>query len=551
MTCDRTLGYAIPEATAQAAQCAFPKGNLFMTMRDVIGPIFTNPDFADLYHTRGRPAEAPARLALVLVLKEVEQLSDAEAAEAVRARIDWKYALALELDDPGFDASILPDFRTRLLAHGAEERLLTRLLDTLVAAGLLKARGRQRSDSTHVLANIRTLTRLTLVGETMRHALNDLASAAPDWLRSQIAPAWADRYAVRVEEYRLPKDQKARQALVQAIGQDGFELLTALHSPTTPPDLHLRPAIQTLRAVWLQQYYGPHDVRWRLEADLPPHAQLITSPYDVEARFATKRETSWTGYKVHLTETCDDDTPHLITNVETTPATTNDVCMTEPIHTHLAKRDLLPHEHLLDSGYVAAAVLVSSQQTHAVDVVGPTLSDNSWQARQADGLDVTCFAIDWEAQQVTCPAGHPSVRWTAGHDKQGEGQAVIAIQFAADDCRTCPLRGRCTQAKEGPRTMKLRPRDQHEALQVARQRQTTEAFKQLYAGRAGIEGTLSQGVRAFGLRHANYIGQAKTHLQHILIAIAINIVRVVAWIWEIPRTTTRLSPFTRLVATMT
>jgi transposase len=303
MTCERTLWYAIPDATVQAAQRAFPKGNLYLAMRDVSGPIFTNPDFADLYHARGRPAEAPARLALVLVLKEIEQLSDAEAAEAVRARIDWKYALALELDDPGFDASILPDFRARLLAHGAEERLLTLLLSTLAAAGLLKPRGRQRTDSTHVLANIRTLTRLTLLAETMRHSLNDLADAAPDWLRPQIAPAWPDRYAVRVEEYRLPKDEKARQALALSIGQDGFQLLTALHAPTTPPELALRPALATLRAVWLQQYYGPHDVRWRVEADLPPHALLITSPYDVEARFATKRETSWTGYKAHLTET--------------------------------------------------------------------------------------------------------------------------------------------------------------------------------------------------------------------------------------------------------
>jgi transposase len=551
MTCEPTLWYVIPDATVHAAQRAFPKGNLYMTMHDVLGPLFTNPDFADLYPARGRPAEAPARLALVLVLREIEQLSDVQAAEAVRARIDWKYALALDLDDPGFDDSILTDFRARLLTHGAEERLLTLLLDTLATAGMLKARGRQRTDSTHVVANIRTLTRLTLVAETMRHALNDLATAAPEWLRPQIAPAWRDRYAVRVEEYRLPKEAAARQALVQAIGQDGFELLTALYDPTTPPALRLRPAIQTLRAVWLQQYYGPHDLRWRVEADLPSHAHLITSPYDIEARFATKRETSWTGYKVHLSETCDDDAPHLITNVETTPATTNDVCMTETIHTHLAARNLLPHEHLLDSGYVAAAVLLSSQQTHAVDVVGPTLSDNSWQARQADGLDVACFAIDWEAQRVTCPAGHTSVRWTTGHDKQGDGQAVIAIQFAAEDCRACPLRPRCTQAKEGPRTMKLRPRDQHEALQVARKRQTTEAFKQLYAGRAGIEGTLSQGVRAFGLRHTKYIGQAKTHLQHILIAIAINIVRVVAWLWNIPRATTRLSPFARLVATMT
>jgi transposase len=277
---------------------------------------------------------------LVLALKEIEQYSDVEAAEAVRARIDWKYALALELDDPGFDASILTDFRTRLLAHGAEERLLTLLLEALVDAGLLKGRTRQRSDSTHVLANIRTLTRLTLVAETLRHALNDLATLAPDWLRTQIAPEWAERYAVRIEEYRLPKDTKERQQLVQTIGQDGFALLSALHASAAPPELWKRPALATLRTVWIQHYYGPHDLRWRSEADTPPHALLITSPYDVEARFATKREMSWTGYKVHLSETCDDDAPHLITNVETTPATTNDVCVTETIQEHLAQRKL-------------------------------------------------------------------------------------------------------------------------------------------------------------------------------------------------------------------
>ncbi len=550
MTCDHTLWYAIPEATAQAAQNAFPNGNLYLTMYDVLGPIFSNADFVDLYHTRGRPAEAPARLALVLVMKQIEDMSDAEAAEAVRARIDWKYALALDLDDPGFDASILPDFRKRLLTHGAEERLLRIMLDTLLDAGLLKARGRQRSDSTHVLANIRTLTRLTLVAETLRHALNDLADVEPAWLTTQLNPAWSERYAVRVEEYRLPKDAKTRQVLVETIGQDGYQLLRALWEASAPPELRVRPASQTLRLVWLQQYYGPHDIRWRTTDDLPPHAQLIASPYDVDARFATKRETSWVGYKVHLTETCDDDTPHLITNVETTPATTNDVCMTDTIHVHLAARDLLPQEHLLDTGYMAADVLVTGQQQHQVDLVGPVLGDNSWQARQPDGLDVSCFAIDWDAQHVTCPAGKVSTRWTPGHDEQGAGQAVIAIQFDPQDCRDCPLRPRCTQAKTGPRTMKVRPRDQHMALQTARRRQVTEAFKQLYAGRAGIEGSLSQGVRAFGLRYARYIGHAKTHLQHILIAVAMSIVRVVAWAQDIPRAKTRTSSFARLVATL-
>jgi transposase len=306
----------------------------------------------------------------------------------------------------------------------------------------------------------------------------------------------------------------------------------------------------TLRQMWIQQYYGPHDVRWRSDADLPPHALLITSPYDVEARFATKRDIHWTGYKVHVTETCDDTGPHLITNVETTSAPVNDVVLTPTIHTHLAARELLPTEHLLDAGYMAADVMVTSQQDHQVELVGPVLPDSSWQAQLPEGLDVSCFAIDWDAQQVTCPAGHRSVRWTPGHDKQGDGQAIIAIQFAPADCAACPLRARCTQAKTGPRTLKIRPREQHEALQAARRRQVTDGFKELYAQRSGIEGTLSQGVRAFGLRHARYLGLAKTHLQHLLIAVAINLVRVVAWVREVPRAATRTSAFAALVATM-
>lgn len=550
MSCDHPQWYVIPEATAQAARRAFPKGNRYMTLVEVLGPIFTNSDFADLYGHRGRPAAAPARLALVLVFQQIERLSDVAAAEAVRARIDWKYALALPLDDPGFDESILVEFRRRLLTAGAEERLLTLLLETLVDRGLLKARGRQRSDSTHVLALLRTLTRLTLVAETMRHALNALADAAPGWLAAHGDPAWAERYAARVEEYRLPQDPAARRLLETTVGQDGYALLQAVYDPSAPPALRRCPALGILRQVWVQQYYGPHDVRWRTGEDLPPHARLIASPYEVEARFATKRQTAWTGYKVHLTETCDEERPHLITNVETTPATTNDVGVTDTLHAHLAARHLLPREHLLDTGYVAADVLVTSRR-RAVDVVGPALGDNSWQARQPDGLDVSCFAIDWEARHVTCPGGKRSVRWTPGHDKQGAGQDLVAVQFDPDDCRGCPLRPRCTQAKTGPRTLRLRPREQHEALQTARRRQLTEAFKQLYAVRAGIEGALSQGVRAFGLRAARYRGQAKTYLQHLLVAVAMNIVRVAAWAEGIPRAQTRQSSFARLVAAVT
>ena len=220
--------------------------------------------------------------------------------------------------------------------------------------------------------------------------------------------------------------------------------------------------------------------------------------------------------------------------------------MTPVIHPHLAAHGVLPREHLLDTGYIDAAHLVDSRLTHVVDLVGPVLPDTSWQARSPEGFDVAWFAIDWAAQTVTCPQGHHSRRWTPTRDNQHEGQELIAIQFDPAHCPVCPVRTRCTQATTGPRTMKLRPQPQHEALQAARQCQTTLAFQAAYAARAGVEGTLSQGVRAFALRQTRYIGLAKTHLQHLLIATAMNLARVTAWLAETPRALTRLSPFEAL-----
>src|SRR5947199_1197088 len=147
----------VPEETARVARAAFRKGNPLLKLRDELGAIFADADFADLFPERGQPGLAPWRLALVTLLQFREDLADRRAAEAVRARIDWKYLLGLELTDPGFDASVLCEFRARLLEGAAEERLLGELLEACQARGLLEARGRQRSDTTHVLAAIRTL----------------------------------------------------------------------------------------------------------------------------------------------------------------------------------------------------------------------------------------------------------------------------------------------------------------------------------------------------------------------------------------------------------
>jgi transposase len=541
------LAYAIPKETVRVAQAAFPNGNRYMRMRDSLGPIYTNPEFAQLFPHSGQPAEAPAQLALITIMQFAEGLSDSQAADAVRARIDWKYALALELTDPGFDASVLSDFRSRLLQGHAEALLFERMLTLFREQGYLKLRGRQRTDSTHVLAAIHVLNRLECIGETLRQALNALATVAPDWLRSWAPAVWFDRYARRVQDYRLPESKAERYALASEIGTDGRHLLSSIYAEDAPPSLPDLPAVQILRQVWIQQFYAPDavgQVQWRTAEDLPPASQLISTPYDVDARYSKKRETEWTGYKVHLTEAYDDDTPNLITDVTTTAATTTDYESLPQIQAKLAARAMLPAEHIVDSGYITAEHLVTSQTEHAIELVGPVNSEQSWQARAENGFAIAQFAIDWEAQQAICPQGQTSISWLERRDQRDAG--MIHITFAKASCAACPVRSHCTQSARLPRRLQIHNQAQHTALLAARERQHTQAFKSSYAERAGIEGTLSQGVRMGDLRRSRYRGEAKTRLMHLVLAAALNFVRVAAWLADRPRSQTRVSAFGRL-----
>jgi transposase len=219
----------VPEETARVARAAFPKGNAYLTLRDELGVVYEDELFAPLFESsRGRPAESPGCLALVIALQFAENLSDRQAASAVRSRIDWKYLLSLDLSDPGFDFTLLHEFRMRLLENGAERQLLDALLDLLKRHKLLKARGKQRIDSTHVLAAVRDLNRLEMVGETLRHALEILATVAPDWLKEWVPQEWFDRYGKRFEQWRLPQSKAEKRALVETIGQDGCLLLARI-----------------------------------------------------------------------------------------------------------------------------------------------------------------------------------------------------------------------------------------------------------------------------------------------------------------------------------
>jgi transposase len=529
----------VPEDTVRVAKAAFPKGNVYIEMRNVLGSIYEDEDFSELFEVRGRPAIAPWRLALVTVMQFSEGLSDRQAAEAVRARIDWKYALGLQLTDPGFDFSVLSEFRTRLVEGGKERLLLEKLLEGCKERGYLKVRGTQRTDSTHLLGALRVLSKWERTAETMRAALNALASADPDWLREHADPEWFERYGRRIEDQRLPKGKEARTEYLKTVGTDGIRLLVHLDDPHTPQGLKELAEVEILRQIW-EQHYEQIDGEIRVldPKEMPEAARRIESPYEVEARYSTKRSMGWVGYKVHLTESCDEQLPHLITNVHTTAATATDVKQLSAIQQRLARSGVLPAEQLADSSYVCGSNLVSSH-ARQIDLIGLAYKDNSWQAKADEGFDVANFRIDWEKKTVTCPQGRKSIRWSK--TRTARGRSMIHIDFSPDDCIACPSRSSCTRAKDLPRTLTLQPREEHEAIQSARKRQNTEEFTALYSRRAGIEGTVSQGVRAFGLRQARYRGLKKTHLQELATATAVNVRRIANWLNDIPTAATRRS----------
>ena len=296
----------IPEVTACMAHAAFPHGNVVMQLRDTLGTIYTNEVFADLFPTHGQPAEAPWRLALVIVFQFMEGLTDRQAADAVRDRLAWKYALSLELTDSGFDHTVLSEFRSRLIERNAEQRLLDLLLEQCREGGWLKEHGRQRTDSTHVLAKIRALNRILCVAQTMVYVLNVLSEVAPDWVCTYIPVEWVERYGERLEHERLPKEEEERKRYANQVGADGWTLLRTLDAPTT--------------AEWMRNAAGNRNpayqssssnlIRWTKGGAGEP-SQLclrlnLSTLLMIWKRVTARKEPLFgLGTRVHFTQTCE------------------------------------------------------------------------------------------------------------------------------------------------------------------------------------------------------------------------------------------------------
>ncbi|MFD8747631.1 transposase [Streptomyces sp. NPDC059616] len=346
-------GEHVPPLTAQTARASNPGGTTAIWVRDRLDGLWRDEDFGDWYPRDGRPGLSPAQMATVCVLQFLLGLLDRQAAEAVR-RIDFKYAMAMELDDPGFHHSVLADFRDRLTEDGRADRLLDLALARLKEAGLVRERTTQRTDSTHVLAAVRDLTRLELITEAVRAVLEEVAGTSPHLLDELVDEDWGLRYGRPV---RLGKNPTKPMTRILATGNDAVRLLEHLYRHGA----HRRsgPRVQALRQIMMQNYHRDAAGRLRRRtaekeggAGLPPSSRAIVSPYDTSARYARHGHIiSWKGFAAHLTETCPSDGPNVITDVATTASTTHDSQVLPGIHTRLARRGLLPAEHLVDAGY--------------------------------------------------------------------------------------------------------------------------------------------------------------------------------------------------------
>jgi transposase len=455
-------GEQVPSLTAQIARASNPADTTAMWVRDRLDGLWCDEDFAGWYPRNGRPGLSPAQLDTVCVLQFLLGLSDRQAAEAVCCRIDFKYALAMELDDPGFHHSVLADFRERLARDDRADRLLDLALARLKEAGLVRERTAQRTDSTHVLAAVRDLTRLELVTEAVRAALEEVARTAGHLLTGLVDEDWGRRYGRPV---RLGKNPTRPKTKILAAGDDACRLLGHLHRGVV--SYRPGPQAEALRQIVVQNYYRDAAGRlsWRTTDDngLPPSASAIVSPYDTTARYVRHGHIiRWKGFAAHLTETCAPDSVNVITDVATTSAATDDSQALPGIHSRLARRGLLPAEHLVDGGYTSLVDLERAAREHQVTVTGPLpgnptrgpLPGNpTRQHRRNEGFDRDDFHIGFERRQVTCPQGQVSAGWHGPYPTSSPTAApLIVARFTKSQCQPCPDRPSAPAPARAPAT---------------------------------------------------------------------------------------------------
>lgn len=510
--------WVMPKETGRIGKLLLREKDPYRLMGDQLFEKWKEEEFADLYSSEGKPGYSPVILAFVSVFQFMERLADRQAAQALRMRLDWKYALHLPLEDAGFDFSVLSEFRDRLIEGKAEQRVFEKLVEEIRALGLIKERGKQRSDSIAMLVKVRRLSRIETVVETLRLAVVALVEVNREWCEEIIPPSWEDKYGERFVRQRY-REQEWKEYETN-IGNDGMWLLKRLTDGGAPAELQDLPAVQVLGTVWAQQFREAQgQMVYKDLKKYDGHTQ-IQNPHDPEARYSRKRKFEWLGDKVQVTETEDEGYPHIITDMLATDSNQTDYEELPLIQDRLIQRQCKPGEHYVDAGYMSGPNLAHSRELE-IDLIGPLPEVVTPQDLIPDGITQAQFQMDPQQKCVTCPQGHQ-----ARHPN-----LVVhawSFHFPQKLCAACPLRSRCCTG-QGGRTVGMSMH--YDLVQAARARQKTEVFKKDYhQHRSGVEGSLSALVRGNGMRVSRYIGHKKRRVQALFTGCAANLKRTAHWL---------------------
>ncbi|NTW03131.1 MAG: hypothetical protein HGA19_17935, partial [Oscillochloris sp.] len=484
----------MPEDTGRIGAALLAADSPYRFIGEVLYDQFADEDFADLYPRDGQPSISPVILSFVTIFQYLEDISDGAAVFALKDRISWKYALHLPLDYASFDRSVLVAFRIRLRTHQAEGRIFDAVLARLKELGMYKPRGTQHTDSLAVRSPTRPLHRLELVADSVRYAVKAIIHVDRAWAQRVIPAEWEERYTQRCKSERMAEEKRTQVAAY--VARDGQWLLDRLEEDDAAHLRELRD-VETLRLVWKQHVTRAEDGQLTYTPG-GDHggADAIETPYDPEARWSQKGTYSWTGDKLQVTETDDAGMPHLITDIDLTPATETDFTALDDIRERQKARDVLPSERYADSGYISGPNIKDGRKDYGEELIGPIREAHIPQDKIPGGFTHTDFQIDWEGKRVTCPAGQQVPITLAGNSGH---QAT----YTAPVCRACPFHDRCCTGKKEGRTLRFGLA--YPETQAARVRQTTEEFKHRYCiHRSGVEGCLSALVWGHGIRRNRY-----------------------------------------------
>ncbi len=466
----------------------------------------------------GRPAIDPVLLAGVTLLQFMERVPDRVAAGHVVFHLGWKYALDLELTYGGFHPTVLVYFRDRLEQRGAERVIFDGVLELLIEMGLVKRKGKQRLDSTHILGYVKEMSRLECAVETLRLALEALEQALPSAERPEF---WGALWALYVQsevDWRLGKAE--RQSRYRQCGRDMEELLEWTKGKGA--EFSELEAIKLLRRVFEEQF---EVVDGEVHPNLKRPPRSVQNPHDPDAHFADKRKTKWVGYKVHVVETVDPSRPakvkgeageNFIVEIVTSEAAQDEMAgLAQAVEEEAEHHEMKPEALYADAGYVTERTL-SEAEGSEIELLGPTRPDPHPGPYNADA-----FSVDIEAQQAICPQGNPSTQWSRIRDTY-MGTQYYRIEWGGQ-CDRCPVQKQCTRSKSGRRILVVGMR--HDLVEKRREEMKQADFSKKMHPRNGVEGTLSELVRGHGLRRTKYRGFSRVRLSHYMMGAACNVKR--------------------------